>query len=792
MKLKPWLLAVLLLPLLSCRPGADFKVSVRVIDEATGKPIPDAWVLAAVAVKVEPEREPPYNRAVAGARAKTDRNGVAVLKKIEGIYWGEEPKDKLWLMLESRKPKLKRRITLIKEGDLFVFAKDYGALHHPLHFKGTPQEHAGMGPFGIKGEDSALLLDSAELKAGAVVTVKMNKQDMEYLYGSFHPDTFLPAIWAATSQKTGASKAEKRAVYDFFVRNLAPLDMARSEGAYRGHIKPEALLDPEVIERFVNHAPARDQSTAVQEWMTQKALELLPPGYEEVKEYAQEILAGVREEEEGDRPLNHYYDPSDPDKATAGGETALKWGAIGYPDNPRNEWDWEDALRYYRAGEKARAYRALGHVVHLLADMTNPKHTRITRQDASARAQAANYERRLTDLFKANGGALPPGYAVGAKMPEKPLPPRDSFAAVARAAAAMDASAEGQGQPTMPQGISATAGLMGRFLSAGSPGFSAKGPSQTSSNEASDAALEDSVMAPSSASAGDPVSRSHPTIRIEEYEVTLKEGGRVKERKFLTKEEMIEQGKEYRRRGIAKTERIEGVRRGLYQLEFHDIDGKLLRSIDLGGQVYTTTVTVEGLGDPYVATISAGRIAILSPDGNHVLVHEEWGEPVGDEAAASGSLAYYNTSGELVWKKDLHRFWIANNFQFLGDGSRIAMLMQLTDERGRTGNEVGMRLAVIDDMGNEIFRFPQSPVQAIGMIGPVVASPSGKFLAVQARRNRQDLTVVLDIGNRLVGEIERPSFPSSISNDGIVHIGFLRSGAPLQAVNSKSLMKPMQ
>ena len=523
--IRQFILTALAAALFACRPGTDFKVSVRVLDETTGRPIPDAWVLVSARVDVEPEREPPYNRALAAARDRTDSRGVAVLRTLEGLYWGEEPKDELWKMLAAREPKVERRISLLREGDLFVFAKDYGVLHHPLKFKGIaiPKDVPGLGLMGVKGEGTILELDPADIGKGLALTVKMVKPEHpEYLLASFSPESLWLFAGLATTGATGTSKKEKAAVYDFFVENLKPL-LAQSTASYRGHMAPESIFDPKVREQFINHAPEQvhNHETIVHEWMTQKALELLPPGYDEVKQYAREIQAGVKAEDEGMRALNHFYNPYDPGNAMALGEPALKWGAVGYPDNPNNEWDWHDAQRYYREGNKAKAYKALGHVLHLLEDLSVPMHTHVIAHHSLIQRSAARYELYFGELAKANGGMLP-AYSMGATAPKKVNTLAKHFGGLAKMTfgtipgdrTAIDVAAfykwekggigtqvrepdemalEIMGRWLLPAGIAHGAGLLARFLDDFRPALSATAPN---TREATDAGGSQSGAGP--------------------------------------------------------------------------------------------------------------------------------------------------------------------------------------------------------------------------------------------------------------------------------------------------------
>lgn len=72
------------------------------------------------------------------------------------------------------------------------------------------------------------------------------------------------------------------------------------------------------------------------------------------------------------RVLNHFYDPIR--KIGIGGyRTAKDWATDEFTENP---YIWPRAIQSYAEGNKEQAFLYLGHVVHLVQDMTVPDHTR--------------------------------------------------------------------------------------------------------------------------------------------------------------------------------------------------------------------------------------------------------------------------------------------------------------------------------------------------------------------------------------------------------------------------------
>ena len=126
-------------------------------------------------------------------------------------------------------------------------------------------------------------------------------------------------------------------------------------------------------------------------WLTEQAAQLLiaeePTRYAELSAHVQEVADGASDENDplldgDDDPLTlrvhrHFFRPTDGAGLSWWGyqfPSSFEWGVI---ENGTNEWDWVDGIAAYRTGDKARAYRTLGHVVHLVEDLSVPAHTHL-------------------------------------------------------------------------------------------------------------------------------------------------------------------------------------------------------------------------------------------------------------------------------------------------------------------------------------------------------------------------------------------------------------------------------
>jgi len=72
------------------------------------------------------------------------------------------------------------------------------------------------------------------------------------------------------------------------------------------------------------------------------------------------------------RGLNHGYDPVQGFKWPGANSTTIEWANFS-----GNAYTWNYAVELYKSGEYAKAYQCLGHLLHLLADLSIPSHVKI-------------------------------------------------------------------------------------------------------------------------------------------------------------------------------------------------------------------------------------------------------------------------------------------------------------------------------------------------------------------------------------------------------------------------------
>jgi MYXO-CTERM domain-containing protein len=126
-------------------------------------------------------------------------------------------------------------------------------------------------------------------------------------------------------------------------------------------------------------------------WLTRMAAEHLvrayPGTYDELLDYVDVVAEGAEHEDnfflDGDddpetlRVMRHFFRPTDGAGLALGeGErfpSSLEWAL----PNDLNAWHWGNGIAAYASGDKNEAYFVLGHIVHLVQDLTVPAHTHL-------------------------------------------------------------------------------------------------------------------------------------------------------------------------------------------------------------------------------------------------------------------------------------------------------------------------------------------------------------------------------------------------------------------------------
>ncbi len=72
------------------------------------------------------------------------------------------------------------------------------------------------------------------------------------------------------------------------------------------------------------------------------------------------------------RGLNHGYDPVQGFKWPGADANTVEWA-----NYPGNSFTWENVIGLYISGNTAVAYESLGHILHLLADLSVPSHVKV-------------------------------------------------------------------------------------------------------------------------------------------------------------------------------------------------------------------------------------------------------------------------------------------------------------------------------------------------------------------------------------------------------------------------------
>ena len=175
----------------------------------------------------------------------------------------------------------------------------------------------------------------------------------------------------------------------------------------------------------------RHEEVTVHPWLTRQAnifLQSKFPGgeYQEIADYIDQIAAGSTHEDDGsiaesgdgnedndddpvtERSMRHFYRPTDDSglKESPGYPwhqfsfhsdyvNSLQWGNGSIECN---EYDWLDAIEHYLNGNIEDAYFTLGHVIHLLEDLSVPAHTHLDIHAGAFGLGGDDFENYCNDL----------------------------------------------------------------------------------------------------------------------------------------------------------------------------------------------------------------------------------------------------------------------------------------------------------------------------------------------------------------------------------------------------------
>ncbi|MFA5987287.1 MAG: hypothetical protein WC797_01375 [Candidatus Paceibacterota bacterium] len=84
------------------------------------------------------------------------------------------------------------------------------------------------------------------------------------------------------------------------------------------------------------------------------------------------VDGSIDEDSPVNRVLNHFLDPTR-NIGIDGARNAMVWAK---DEDTDNDFSWQKGIRAYASGDKEKAFLVLGHILHLIEDMSVPDHTR--------------------------------------------------------------------------------------------------------------------------------------------------------------------------------------------------------------------------------------------------------------------------------------------------------------------------------------------------------------------------------------------------------------------------------
>ncbi len=194
--------------------------------------------------------------------------------------------------------------------------------------------------------------------------------------------------------------------------------------------RAEACLALTVATQIVLATPAMAYGPReTHRWLTRMAVDHLvrayPGDYDELLDYVDAVAFGSEHEDnyllDGDsdartlRVMRHFFRPTDGAGLTLNSlgtfPNSLEWATRA----EGNAWRWGNGIRAYADGNEEEAYFILGHIVHLIQDLTVPAHTHL---DIHPPPHGDDFENYASSMMLGEFDSLLPRPAPDAPIPE--------------------------------------------------------------------------------------------------------------------------------------------------------------------------------------------------------------------------------------------------------------------------------------------------------------------------------------------------------------------------------------
>lgn len=268
-------------------------------------------------------------------------------------------------------------------------------------------------------------------------------------------------------------------------------------------------------------------------------------------------------------------------------------------------------------------------------------------------------------------------------------------------------------------------------------------------------------------------------ISLEEVELTIRQGGKVREQKRQSQDDEHEM-----RKKLKPGEQVESRRLKKPKLRFLDAQGRAKKELELGDEVEVATMTSTG---PSKMKIS--RRARVARTGKSAVVIESIGEQ--GEGRETGSVNYVSENGETLWQKKLPRFRAVSNSKISADGNVFVAVEYWTKLFGLPTDQPTWQLVVYSRTGSELVAFPKlrsEGVRVFSGTGDFQISPDGKYVAVRIIKGKDERVAFLNSASGRIRIHDKAAFPIDIDAAGKARIGIV-PGTEIEVVELRNILE---